>query len=62
MTKVDDVLMKRKLSKGLVQRLKELLPSYEKVLFDSIEYLDEEQTAVGRVQKIIKTLQNEKLI
>lgn len=54
--------MKRKLSKGLVQRLEELLPSYEKVPFDSIEYMDEEKTAIGRMQKIIKTLQDEELI
>lgn len=54
--------MKRKLSKRLVDRLKLLLPSYEKVTFDVIEYSDEEKTAVGKMKNIVKKLQDEELI
>lgn len=54
--------MKRKLSKRLVERLKLLLPSYEKVTFDAIEYSEEEKTAIGKMKNIAKKLQDEELI
>lgn len=53
---------KRKLSERLIDRMKELLPSYDKVTFDSIEYLEEEKMAIGKIQKIVKKLQAEEII
>lgn len=54
--------MKRKLSKQLVDRLKRLLPAYEKKTFDAIDYSDEAKTAIGKMHKMVQTLQDEQLI